>query len=427
MWDRAKVVAVAALATVLACCLVFYPELAFQAADRGLRIWWFVVFPALLPFFIAGQVLMALGAVHFLGVLLEGAMRPLFNVPGVGAFVVAMGLASGYPIGAVLTARLCKEGQLTTAEAERLVSFCNTADPLFMAGAVAVGMFANPALGGAIMACHYLAALGTGLVMRFHRASDRPSGGGGRGAAAPPRRLLARAVDALVEARRRDGRTFGQVLGDAVRESVQTLLVVGGCIILFAVLIDVLAKVGVVGAAGSAFAWLLHPLGVDRAAASALVSGFFEITIGTKAASQAAAPLLTRLVVANAIIAWSGLSVFAQVAAVIQGTGIRLGPYLVARVLQAVLAGALTFWVWNPAWTASGRTMPAAAGAGGAGPLGPGLTAFLHRLSFVRALDGSVLLLGVVLAAAVAGTAVAAGRDGVRVAFVRQAGRSGRA
>ena len=117
-------------ATLLCVALVLYPEVAFQSALRGLRIWWDVVFPALLPFFVAGQVLMALGVVHALGVLLERLMRPLFNVPGVGAFVLAMGLASGYPIGAVLTAKLRRSGQLNAAEAERLLSFCNTADPL---------------------------------------------------------------------------------------------------------------------------------------------------------------------------------------------------------------------------------------------------------------------------------------------------------
>ena len=121
---------VAGVAVAMTVCLVLYPDLAFRSALRGLRIWWFVVFPALLPFFIAGQVLMALGVVHFLGVLLERFMRPLFNVPGVGAFVVAMGLASGYPIGAVLTAKLLREGQLHVAEGERLMSFCNTADPM---------------------------------------------------------------------------------------------------------------------------------------------------------------------------------------------------------------------------------------------------------------------------------------------------------
>ena len=128
---RRAILWLAAGATVLTVGMVLYPELAFQGALRGLRIWWFVVFPALLPFFIAGQILMGLGVVHFLGVLLERLMRPLFNVPGAGAFVVAMGLASGYPIGAVLTGKLVRDGTLHPAEGERLLGFCNTADPLF--------------------------------------------------------------------------------------------------------------------------------------------------------------------------------------------------------------------------------------------------------------------------------------------------------
>jgi sporulation integral membrane protein YlbJ len=334
-------------ATLLCVALVLYPDLAFRSALRGLRIWWDVVFPALLPFFVAGQVLMALGVVHALGVLLERLMRPVFNVPGVGAFVLAMGLASGYPIGAVLTARLRRDGQLNEAEAERLLSFCNTADPLFMAGAVAVGMFGRPELAGGIMACHYLAALGTGLVLRFHRAGERSPDP----VPATGRSLWARAADAMVEARVQDGRPFGQVLGDAVRESISTLLMVGGLIILFAVLIDLLRHVGAVQVLATVLAWALHPLGVNRAVAEALVSGLFEITIGVQAASHAMGGLLPRLVVTNGIIAWSGLSVLAQVAAVTQGTGIRLGPYVFARAVQAVLAAALTFWFWNPAWT----------------------------------------------------------------------------
>lgn len=112
--------------------MVFYPDLAFRSAVKGLKVWWDVVFPALLPFFIGGQVLMALGVVRFMGVLMEPFMRPLFGVPGVGSFVVAMGLASGYPIGSVLTAQLRRDGQLTKTEAERLMSFTNTAEPILI-------------------------------------------------------------------------------------------------------------------------------------------------------------------------------------------------------------------------------------------------------------------------------------------------------
>lgn len=227
-----------------------------------------------------------------------------------------------------------------------------------MAGAVAVGFFHGPQMAGAIMACHYLAALGTGLVLRFYRAKERgpdPPRPRGQG-------LVRRAVAALLAARQRDARPFGQLLGDAVRDSIQTLLLVGGLIILFAVVIDVLARIGVVGVVSAALAVLLRPLGVDQQAASALVSGLFEITIGVKAASAAAAPLLQRLMLANAIIAWSGLSVLAQVAAVTQGTGVSLRPYLLARLLQAVLAGGLTFCFWNPAWARTvGPAVPALA------------------------------------------------------------------
>ncbi len=395
MKRRGVVIAEAVAGILLCVALVLYPELAFRSALRGLRIWWDVVFPALLPFFVAGQVLMALGAVHGLGVLMERAMRPLFNVPGVGAFVVAMGLASGYPIGAVLTARLRREGLLNVAEAERLVSFCNTADPLFMAGAVAVGMFGRPALAGAIMASHYLAALGTGLILRFHRAGERSPD--------PPadsRPLLARALEAMIQARQQDGRPWGQILGDAVRESLSTLLLVGGFIIVFAVVIDLLQRVGVVGALAAAMGWLLHPLGIGRPVARALVAGFFEISIGVRDASLAQGALLPRLVLTNAVIAWSGLSVLAQVAAVTQGTGIALGPYVWGRLVQAVLAGALTFWFWNPAW-ATAETVATAAQ-----PFG----------TFAGHLDGSAALLGAGLGAAVLALGLVWLARGARVA-----------
>jgi sporulation integral membrane protein YlbJ len=333
--------------------MVAYPDLAFKSAVRGLRVWWDVVFPALLPFFVGGQVLMALGVVSFMGVLMEPFMRPLFGVPGVGSFVVAMGLASGYPIGSVLTAQLRREGQLTRTEAERLMSFTNTADPLFMAGAVAVGMFGSPALAGVIMAAHYLGALATGVCLKFYRRGDTPSPNPRQG----PGNVLLRAVTALVDARRRDGRPFGQVLGDAVRESVSTLLLVGGFIILFSVIIQLLGRMGLVARAGSALAWALAPLGFSPHAVQPLVSGFFEIDLGTEAAAHAAAPLLQRVVVANVIIAWSGLSVLGQVAAVTQGTGVSILPYVVSRVLHALFSGAITLLLWNPAWESSQTAM----------------------------------------------------------------------
>lgn len=121
----------AAVAVLLTLSIVVYPDRALEAALDGMRIFFGVVFPSLFPFFVLSEIMLGLGVVHFLGVLFEPLMRPLFNVPGEGAFALSMGLAAGYPMDAVITARFRRAGICTRVEGERLLAFTNTADPVF--------------------------------------------------------------------------------------------------------------------------------------------------------------------------------------------------------------------------------------------------------------------------------------------------------
>ena len=198
-------------AVVLTVCMVKYPDISFEAAAQGLQVWFEIVFPALLPFFIAGQVLMGLGVVHFLGVLLEPFMRPVFNIPGAGAFVMAMGLASGYPIGAVLTAELRRKEMITRVEAERLMSFTNTADPFYVWGRGSGYVWDCPSR-VTISLAHYISTIMVGLLLRFYgRRMDYPLPTGDK--VQRKGHILSRALKSLYEAREKDGRAFGQLMG----------------------------------------------------------------------------------------------------------------------------------------------------------------------------------------------------------------------
>ncbi|MBM7556426.1 sporulation integral membrane protein YlbJ [Halanaerobacter jeridensis] len=328
--------------------LILFSESGFSAAVEGLDTWWKIVFPALLPFFIIAEILMGLGVVHFLGVLLEPLMKPLFKVPGVGAFALAMGLASGYPIGAKITAQLRREQLCTQAEGERLISFTNTADPLFMVGAVAVGMFARPELGLVLALAHYLSCLAVGFIMRFYNPStnDQTTVAQENNTAS---NIINRAFKKLYQAQREDGRSFGQLLGDAIKEAVNTLLLIGGFIIFFSVLTQILADIGFTKLLSILLSIILKPLGIKKTMILPLVGGLFEITNGSNLASQAAAPLNQQLVITSGVIAWSGLSVHAQVMTMINGTDLRIKPYLWARVLHGFLASIITYLLVGPA------------------------------------------------------------------------------
>ena len=337
------------LAVLLTISMILYPKDAFDAALNGLSIWWNIVFPALLPFFVFSQVLIGLGAVHFLGILLEPVMRPLFNVPGTGSFVLAMGLASGFPLGAVLTNKLRQNRLCSKVEAERLLSFTNTADPLFMFGAVAVGMLQSPEAGAILAAAHYLSSISLGLIMRFYRAKTRSvSSVDSRltNKKIKQANIFSQAFSALVKARKEDNRPFGRLLGEAIKESVNTLLLVGGFIILFSVVITMLDLAGLVDILAKGFLSLLSFVGLHTNLTPAFISGFFEIDLGCQlAGSISQAALKEKMVTVSAIIAWSGLSVHAQVASVISTTDINIFPYICARVVHAILAALYCFFL----------------------------------------------------------------------------------
>lgn len=116
--------------------LIVFSRDNLQASKEGLTLWVTSVVPALLPFFIACELLSHTDIIDILGKRLTKIMRPIFNVPGEGAFPLIMGIISGYPVGAKIVTNFRKNGICTKEEAERLITFTNNSGPLFIIGTV---------------------------------------------------------------------------------------------------------------------------------------------------------------------------------------------------------------------------------------------------------------------------------------------------
>ena len=71
-------------------CLVLFSKQNLSATHEGLLLCVNSVVPSLFPFFIATELLSHTNIVSYLGKLLNKIMRPLFNVPGEGAYAFIM-------------------------------------------------------------------------------------------------------------------------------------------------------------------------------------------------------------------------------------------------------------------------------------------------------------------------------------------------
>lgn len=344
--SKIKTLFLAGSATFLAVSIISLPKESVEASVRGLNMWWEIVFPSLLPFFIISEMLISFGVVKFIGVLLEPFMRPIFRVPGVGGFSLAMGMASGYPAGAKLTARLRQEGQLTRIEAERLVSFTNSSNPLFIFGAVSVGFFNNPHLGIILALSHYLGNLCVGIVMRFHGEKEEIKE---KNKKARPK--LRTAFSEMHQTRLKEQKPIGKLLGDAVLSSINTLLMIGGFIILFSVINRVLFHLKITSFFSNFVEIAFNISHIPAELSIPFISGLFEITLGSQLTSQVTeAALLKQVIITSFILAFSGFSVQAQVASILAQTDIRFRPFFIARIIHGFFAGILAFLLWEPVY-----------------------------------------------------------------------------
>ena len=315
-----------ALAAAFAALLRF-PQEVSAAVTEGLRLSVSVLIPSLFPFFICVNLTSALGLTGVLARVFAPVMRQMFHVSGAGCTAVLCGAAGGYPSGAQCVAALYREGQLSRAEAEYLLLFCNNAGPAFLFGAVGtvlgIGMTGCLLLWG----IHLLSALVIGLV---NRPKEAPN------AALPPVQR-ANASGAVVEAVRSAGQAVLQIT-------------------MFVAAFSVLARLLTMAAAH------ILPDGVCT-----VLTGMLELSGGIAALANLPIALRWKLALASFFLGFGGLCVWMQTQAVLAPAGVSGCGMLLAKLAQGLLAALITFFLaplLPETVTASAGTLPGAFAAG---------------------------------------------------------------
>lgn len=301
--------------------LIFSPQAAFDGAWRGIKLWALTLLPSLLPFLILSELLLSSSVIRFFGRLLEPVMRPIFHLPGVCSFALALGFTSGFPMGAAVSASLAREKLCSKEEAARLAAFTNNSSPLFILSAVALGMLGFPQAGPILLLAHYGSNLVLGIILGIFA----------------PRKNTVR-IPSVPAQHPASTQAFAQ----SIRRAIGSILNIGGFVTLFSVIIALGENYGLFTFLNHCFAYLLTFSGFSAENASGLSYGLLEMTLGINELASGGTPLLSKLILISFVLGWGGLCVQAQVASILIEENISVKYFLLLRPLQALLSSILT-------------------------------------------------------------------------------------
>lgn len=294
------------------------------AAKNGIFMWYNSVLPSLLPFFIATELISYTNIVYFFGKILTPIMRPIFNVPGEGALALILGIISGYPVGAKMVVKLKENGICTTAEAERLLSFTNNSGPLFIIGTVGLGIFLDYKIGIVLLFTHILASLTVGFLFRFWKKNSFED---------------KKSHKLNFEKSSVSFCNLGEVLSKSIISSINSVVIIGGFIVLFSVIITVLTNSKIL----QILSLLLNPifslLNISNLVSTSLITGMIEVTNGLFSMAKIAnISIYFKLYLTSFLLGFGGLSVLLQVLSIISKSKISIKPYFIGKFLQGLIA-----------------------------------------------------------------------------------------
>ncbi len=281
--------------------LVRYSSDAVVYAKESLEICFEMIIPTLFPFFICSGILIYSGFCEVLARAFRFCMYPLFRVGEAGSSAFILGIISGYPLGAVTAGELYAGKYLSKTEAERLLAFCNNSGPLFILGSVGIAVYSSLKCGIALYISHILAALTVGILFRFY----------GRGKHVAPSSVMTTPE-----------RSFGEIFDIALQNGIRSIFTVCGAVVFFSVISRLVLNI--------------TPLSDFL---SAIASGICEFVTGTVKVSQLDINISQKLILTAVIVGFAGLSVHAQVMAVISKYHLSLKPYIIGKILHGLIAG----------------------------------------------------------------------------------------
>ncbi len=334
---------------ILTFCILSHSPLSLAYASLGLELWLNKMVPSLLPFMILSGIMVRLNLTEKLAGAVYPVIGPVYRVRRNVVYCMALGFLCGFPMGAKVTADLYERDMLSRREAEYLLAFCNNIGPVYFCSFVLpllgrrlvlpylFGMYGIPLLYGLALRRTAFRDLGLPVSPELRSCSAASAGtfpglfrrNQSRRHTWQPLRQRSQGIGRQrLPSQQAGGQSFRQrtqeadrqvsdgllsAVNESVQASLQSILTLGGYMILFNL--------------------LNLPLHILFGKEPALFAPLLEITGGLSMLGEGL-PLFSLLA-----LAFGGLSCIAQTYSCISTTDLEIGSYIRHKMILTLLCG----------------------------------------------------------------------------------------
>ncbi|ARK22622.1 hypothetical protein CSV69_02400 [Sporosarcina sp. P26b] len=279
---------------------ILQPDVAHEGAVTGAQLFTTALLPYLLPYIILTQWLLKMPSKR-----VTSQWSRYIKAYVLGSF-------GGFPVGAVTVSEMKKNGEISAAESSLLVASCHAPGPMFIIGFVGNELFGSTTSGWKLLIAIHLAniiffILAMSIIGRRHQESIVPI--------VPEQHSTS-------------------PLLRSIKDSSSVILLVATTVIFFSSLSNVLSYS------------ISSVITVDMGVTKTLLLAVFEMTSGVQSATEHFAGDAIYPMLIAAILSINGLSIHMQVMTIAKGAGIRIFPYVIARVWNTLLVPILFIWIY---------------------------------------------------------------------------------
>ena len=297
--------------------IITNPKQFTSGTISGLKLFFNAVLPGLFPFMLLTKLLTEIGFLFKITTKFDKFSYKLFGTPGVSIYAFLMSILSGYPIGAKIISELYEKNLITENEAKKISIFCTTSGPIFVIGAVGIGMFKSMKIGLLLYFSHIISAIALGIIFNIFAKKSTPN---------KPSNITKKLLLNQNE----------NIMFVAITNTVNSLFVVAAYITMFYLFTELLNTLKIIPFAINTLSPIFSKINISKNTLTGIVYGIFEVTRGALQLSLNITP--TSISFCCGIISFSGISIIMQSMSFLKNCKIKTHTFLLTKCVHFVLS-----------------------------------------------------------------------------------------